>query len=236
MTKSTLIEKIRAYLRDTNGKIFEDSELSYMIDRAAEAYSADTGIFRSKFFFRVNSDGVCELPENYLKFLAAWNDNGEKICSIPIGEIARFYPDYYSIKGHPEFVYEDMDRIGCVRFCPNPYDFQNGISYTVPGYGTPVLKHGYGIPDHAINYGIPISLHFFEETGDMVYIRKESAENISDYMALLFHVLYQAYNNDSDFHNADKAAFYRSQYRRRIARFGQMKPGNTSIRKQRNFY
>ena len=236
MKKSQLIEKIRVFLRDTNGKIWSDQELSSFFDNAADAYSADTECFRSQFFFCVNADGICKLPENYLKFLAAWNDNGQKILSISVREIQRFLPDYTSVKGRPDFLYEEMDRIGTIRFSPNPYERQKVAEYSVAGYGIPDHAKTYGIPDHGRSYGIPSSIRIFQKAGDLIYIRRENAENIRDYMALIYHALYQAYNNDSDFHDAEKAEFYKTQYQRRIARFGQMKPANISIRKHRKFY
>ena len=85
-------------------------------------------------------------------------------------------------------------------------------------------------------YGVPTRVRKFIKTGDIVYIRQEKAEKIEDHMSLIYHVLYQAYNADSDFSNGEKAELYRVQYRNRIARFGQMRPSNRSIGKRLKFY
>ena len=102
-------------------------------------------------------------------------------------------------------------------------------------YGIPAAP-SYGIPTRTEDYGIPLKVCKFTKAGDVVFIRSERAENIPDYMALVYHVLYQAYNVDSDFSSPEKASLYNTQYRNRIARFGQMKSGNSSIRKRGKFY
>lgn len=236
MKISELIYRIREYLHDPDGKIWDDSELAEMIDRAAENYSSDTGIFRGHFNFVVDSDGGCNLPKNYIGFVAGWNDKGYHIENISVGELNRFYEQYTATDGDAEFVFEDLDDIGRFRFCPNPFKRQN-ITVYVPyyPYGIPAAP-SYGIPTRTEDYGIPLKVCKFTKAGDVVFIRSERAENIPDYMALVYHVLYQAYNVDSDFSSPEKASLYNTQYRNRIARFGQMKSGNSSIRKRGKFY
>lgn len=236
METAELIHRIREYLHDPEGKIWEDSELSEMLDRAAECYSADTGIFRGNFNIMVDSEGVCKLPKNYLSFVAGWNGKGIHIDGISAGELSRFYSQFTTTDGEAEFVYEDLDTIGHFRFCPNPFLRQNITVFTsYYPYGMPSIP-AYGIPTRTEDYGIPLVIRKFVKAGDVVFVRKESPENIPDYMALIYHVLYQAYNVDSDFNSPEKSSLYNTQYRNRIARFGQMKPGNSSVRKRGKFY
>ena len=231
-----LKRRIREYLHDPEGKIWDDDELAGRIERAAENYSSDTGMFRGHSLFVVDEDGGWSLPKNYISFVAGWNEKGYHIDNVSAGELKRFYPNYTATEGDAEFVFEDLDDIGRVRFCPNPFKQQNSTIY-VPYYPYGLAAApSYGIPAKAEDYGIPLKIKKFTKVGDVVYVRKERAENIPDYMALVYHVLYQAYNVDSDFSSPEKAALFKAQYRNRIARFCQMKSGNSSIRKRVKFY
>ena len=89
MKISELIYRIREYLHDPDGKIWDDSELAEMIDRAAENYSSDTGIFRGHFNFVVDSDGGCNLPKNYIGFVAGWNDKGYHMAVYTLSRVVQ---------------------------------------------------------------------------------------------------------------------------------------------------
>ena len=111
MKTAELIRRIREYLHDPEGKIWNDAELADMIDRAAENYSADTGIFRGHFNFVVDADGGCSLPKNYIGFVSGWTEKGYHIENVSVGELNRFYSNYIATEGDAEFVFEDLDDI-----------------------------------------------------------------------------------------------------------------------------
>lgn len=236
MNRRELIRRIREYLHDPEGKIWDNAELERMLDRAAESYSADTGIYRVPIKILVDEDGGCELPEKYLGLVALWNGSGYPVEKVSANELKRFYGFYTKTEGEAEYVYEDLDSIGRVRFCPNPYKKQNIREY-VPfyPYGIPYLTHR-GIPSRTTGYGIPHKILKFDTVVDGCYIRAEKAEKIQDHRALIYHVLWQAYHADSDFSDSGKAALYQGQYRARISRFRQMKGPNTTVRKRVKFY
>ena len=236
MLRSEYIQKIRLFLRDTKGKIFEDAELLSMLDKAARNYSADTGAYRGKFTFIVSSDRVCTLPGNYLGFLAGWNGDGRHVEPISCNELYRYYGNYSVVSGEPEFVYENIDSIGTFRLCPNPYIQQNlRIYQPYFPYGLVVCAN-YGIPLWCNDYGIPHKIYRYKNCGEAVYVRLEEAEKISDYMALIYNVLYQAYSVDSEFQNLSKAELYNTQYKKRIARFGQVKNNLATVRRRGKFF
>ncbi len=236
MLRTELIRKIRDWLRDAKGVVWKDSELSAMLDRAAEAWSADTGAYKGRFNIVVSVDGSCELPANYVAFLAGWNVKTQRIEAMSSAELARRHGDYSVRSGLPEYVYEELDSSGRLRFSPNPYEKQS-IRVLAPcyPYGIPVLP-AYGIPVNTVDYGIPKEIYRFTNVGDVVYIRTESPEKISDPLALVYHVLGQAYDVDSDFADSRKALFFQSQYRARAARFGQVRSANAGARKRGNFF
>lgn len=235
MTEKEYLLRIREYLHDPGGKIWSDDELSKMLVQAAETYSKDTGIFRGKFHFMVNSDGVCMVPKNFLALVAGWNSLGSHIEAIPASELSRFYGNFSVVEGDAEYCYEDFGDIGKMRLCPNPYAKQDVKYYQPASFGL-IPFSGYGIPAYGQDYGIPLVVNKFTPCGDAVYIRTEEFEKIPDYMALIYHVVYQAYTIDSDFQNTNKADLYYSQYKRRIAHFGQIKAMVSSVKNGGRYY
>jgi len=236
MTEQEYLLRIREYLHDPEGKIWDDDELTKMLVQAAETYSKDTGIFRGRLLFMVNSDGVCMVPKNFLALVAGWNSLGSHIEAIPASELSRFYGNFSVVEGEAEFCYEDLDSIGEMRLCPNPHKTQDArYYYPNSSFGIPSIS-SYGIPAYGQDYGIPLVVNKFTPCGDAVYIRAEEFEKIPDYMALIYHVVYQAYTIDSDFQNGSKGALYHSQYKRRIARFGQMKASVSSVKNGGKYY
>lgn len=235
MTEKEYLLRIREYLHDPEGKIWNDDELTKMLVQSAKTYSKDTGIFRGRFSIMVNSEGSFRLPKDFVAFVAGWNPNGKHINAIPVTEVSRYYGDFSSVEGDAEFCYEDFEDIGKARLCPNPYAKQDVKNYQPDSFGLIPLS-GYGIPLHGQEYGLPTVIYKFNSCGDAVYIRTEEFERIPDYIALIYHVVYQAYTIDSDFQNTNKADLYYSQYKRRIAHFGQIKAMVSSVKNGGRYY
>ena len=236
MQTAEYIKLIRAFLHDPDGKVFDDDELTGMLNTAAEAYCKDTGLYRGTFSFLVNEDGTGKAPDDYIEFVAGWNQEGRHIEMISSDELREQYGPYLSVKGTAQFIYEDFDSIGGFRLCPNPYDFQNLVLY-VPAspYGIMIFS-GYGTPAVRDGYGIPIAMRKHDSVGDASYVRSVGAEQIHDYMAVAYHAAYQAYTIDSDFQDLNKAQLYYSQYRGRVARTAQITHTSPRIRREGKFY
>jgi hypothetical protein len=235
MDKDEYLLRTRECLHDPEGKIWSDDELAGMLHRAAEAYSRDSGMYRGRFRFMTSHDGSFRLPDDFVSFVAAWNSKGFQISAIGTDELSRFYGDYSAVEGDAEFCYEDFGDIGRMRLCPNPHRKQGVKCYYPASYGLVPLS-GYGVPVHSQDYGIPVSVHRFRACGDAVYSRKERLEKIHDHAAIVYHAAYQAYTVDSEFQDTGKANFFLSQYRRRVARFGQIMANASGIRNGGRYY
>ena len=214
MKKEELIKRLRIHLYDKEGKIFKDHELEIFLDKSAEAYSRDSEIYRSGFYFCTDAEGRCRLPQDYIKLLTGWGI-GYQLEKMTEDELQRYYSDYRDVKGKPEFVYEETESSGKIKICPNPHDLQGVKSRIVKGYGLPV-SGGRGVFRQSKDYGIATGYRSFLRVGDCFYIRKENCEKISDYMALLFYALYQAYRAESDFHDENKSEYYHALYLNRV--------------------
>lgn len=236
MQTGEYIKIIRAFLHDPDGKVFDDAELTDMLETAAREYCKDTALYRGTFSFIVDENGACKVPDDYLEFVAGWNEDGRHIEAISTDELREQYGPYLSIKGTANFIFEDFDSIGGLRLCPNPYDLQH-IDLYVPAspYGI-MLFSGYGTPRTRSGYGIPVLIREYDNIGDASYVRAVDAEHIHDYMALVYHAVYQAYTIDSDFQDLNKAQLYFSQYRGRVARTGQITHTFPRVRREGKFF
>ena len=236
MTESDYIKTVRAFLHDSEGKVFDDEELLKMLSTAAYTYCKDTALYRGAFHFFVDEKGAGKLPDDYVEILAAWNGEGYHVEPISVSELSCIYGNYISVQGNERFVYEDLDDIGKYRLCPNPYENENVISFVsetpygitpFPGYGTPISRHGYGFSTDVRQYNF---------IGDAEYVRVVPIERIQDYMALVYHAVYQAYTIDSYFQDENKARLFYSQYRQRVARIGNILRSTPHIRSEAKFY
>ena len=236
MNERDYIRTIRAFLHDPEGKVFDDAELLKMLETAASTYCKDTALYRGAFSFFVDADGIGKLPDDYVEFVSAWSGEGYQIESISVSELADIYGNYISVQGGARFIYEDLDDIGKYRLCPNPFEKENVVSLVsehpygitpFPGYGTPVSRRGYGFSTNVRQY---------QFIGDAAYVRVVPIDRIQDYMALVYHAVYQAYAVDSYFQDENKARLFYSQYRLRVARTGNMLRSTPRIRSEAKFY
>lgn len=229
------IEIIRAFLHDPEGKVFDDAELTDMLETAAKTYCKDTALYRGFFSFLVAENGACKTPEDYIEFVAGWNQDGRHVEAISTDELREQYGQYLSVKGTANFIFEDFESIGGLRLCPNPYDLQH-IEIFIPesAYGM-MMYAGYGTPV-ANKYGIPYVMRKYESIGDASYVKSIPYDRVQDYMALIYHAVYQAYSIDSDFQDLNKAQLYYSQYRGRVARTGQINHSVPRVRQEGKFF
>ncbi len=230
------INLIRVFLHDPEGKVFDDAELTNMLETAAQTYCKDTALYRGTFSFLVDENGACEAPKDYIEFIAGWNEDGRHIEAISTDELREQYGPYLQIKGTANFIFEDFESIGGLRLCPNPYDLQHVVLF-VPAepYGI-MLFDDYGTPVTRGGYGIPVTIRKYDNIGDASYVRSVPSNLIHDYMALVYHAVYQAYTIDSDFQDLDKAQLYYSQYRGRVAKTGQIMRSVSRVRRDGKFF
>lgn len=226
MKLEEMVKILRRYSGDTEGKIWSDAELSDFLLDAVKAYSTDTGCFRRVFSFYPDADGKYKFPEDYLYFITGWNSDGNKIEAMNRREVLRYYPERDQKDGEAEYIYSDMDTPLGFRLCPNPAERQH--SEEIEGaedYGV-VLTDDYGTA-YEEEYGVLRRLIRFDFRGDVLYCREGKAEEVIDYMALIYHGCVSAFSADTDFADSDKANWFRERYRERSARFRQARHGLT---------
>ena len=69
------------------------------------------------------------------------------------------------------------------------------------------------------DYGVIYQIDIYNFVGDASYVRYRVASKIPDHVALLYNILSQAYEVDSDITSADKASLFRNYYNARISLF-----------------
>ena len=221
MDKRNFLLMVRNYLYDTSSLVWNDSELLQMTENAVKAYSEDTKFFHSQADFVPEKDGTYIYPDDFICFNAGWNSESISVKAISSYELEYYFPDPMNIKGCPEFIYDDISDKKHFRLCPDPAGMQN-MSEEVYDYG--ILQDGdYGTESNSGRYGVVYSVVNYEFVGDMMYSRYASFEEIHDYVALIYHVLFQAFDTDAEFSDHSKAAYYKSMYKSRVAMFNQVK-------------
>lgn len=234
MDKKNFISMVRNYLYDTNVLVWKDDELYKMTDSAVKAYSEDTKFFHSVFELVPDFYGGYRYPDDFICFNAGWNAKNFKIKAISEHELEYYFPDPMNLKGYPDFIFDDISDRGKFRLCPNPEDLQN-CHHEVYGYG--VLDNGeYGTEKDSGEYGVVYTITSFQFAGDIMYSRYAAFEEIKDYTALLYHVLFQAFDTDSEFSAPEKAAYYKQMYNSRIAMFNQVKYKHNGRSSVNNFF
>lgn len=220
MQREDILKRLRWYLFDVSGAAWTDEELAAMLDRAADAYSFDSGFFRSRFDLLVSEDGQGQFPDSYLSFVAAWNNEGQPIKPATPNELSKYAGNYAEMTGAAQFITGDLSSNGVFRLVPNPAGFSSAVEYDVEPYG--VLIDDWGVMDDS-DYGVCNTLTDFLPAGEVHFVRKGEVEEIKDHTALIYHVLAQAFNADTDFNDPDRASAYFAKYRERISGFVQIR-------------
>ena len=234
MTRSEYLAKIRLYLYDPDGKVWTDAELLQMLDEAVRSFCADSGIYRGRISILTDADGRVKMPGDYISLVAGWNTERE-LQPVSVNALNAERGDYITAEGMADYIYEDLDSGGTLRLCPNPNGLQD-VRVLQPWYqyGVPNLP-GYGIPVRTDNYGIPVIIYRYRPAGDLVYIRVESLERVADYMSVIYHVLYQAFLSDGDFHDESRSQGFYQIYQSRLGRLNQLRTV-PAVRKRSNFF
>lgn len=224
MDRKNFVSMVRNYLYDTSELVWKDDELDGMIDKAVKAYSEDTNFFHATVAFVPATDGKYYYPEDFIRFNAGWNSEGIQIKASSEHELEYFFPDPLGIKGVPSFIFDDISDRRKFRLCPDPAVIQNA-QHVNTDYGIR-SDAGYGTESSSGQYGVVLSVTTFQFVGDMMYSRYACFEEIKDYTALLYHVLFQSFDTDSEFSSPDKASYYKDMYKKRVAMFNQVKYKN----------
>lgn len=240
MERKGLIDMIRYYLYDTAGQIWKDREINRMIDNAVKAYSEDTGIYHAQADFVPDVFGNYYYPDDFIHFQCGWNVQQGTVSASCSHEIEYHFSDPLTVKGVPEFIYDDLNddlyNNRQYRLCPVPENMQN-VAVSIYGYGDLADDDGnYGVIDNLSDYGVFSGIVSYDFAGDMMYSRYASYSEVKDYTALMYHVLFQAFNMDTDFTDPDKAGYFKSMYENRIAMFKQVKHKNTGKTMNNNFF
>lgn len=224
MDRKNFISMVRNYLYDTSEMVWKDDELSQMIDKAVKAYSEDTIFFHSIAAFVPDTDGRYHYPDDFICFNAGWNSEGIQIKASSEKELEYFFSDPLDMNGVPSFIYDDISDRRKFRLCPDPAAIQDA-QHIIFDYGIRE-DDDYGTENSSGKYGVVLSVTSFQFVGDMMYSRYADFEEIKDYTALIYHVLFQAFDTDSEFSSPDKAAYYKEMYKKRVAMFNQVKNKN----------
>lgn len=221
---------VRRYLLDPDGKVWNDDELEQMIRRAARRYSEDAACFHGFFDFVPEADGSYVYPEDFISFLVGWNKDGRDVFAgaeyeVPGWEMER--------PGAPRIIYDDLTGPGKYRLAPNPAGEQARINLTIDAFGE-VIPPQFGVVD--CGPGVVCRAIGYNFAGDAVYVRYAEAREIRDYMALVYHALYQAHSTDAELSNPSYAQWCLARYNERVAMFRQVKHKNSGLARPGNFF
>jgi hypothetical protein len=233
MDKQGFVNKLRLFLADPDEKIWDEVELNTLIDEALKQYCKDSGAFTGSFDFYPDKNGKYQYPDDFADFMIGWNIRGQEITPTTAREL--FMRSYRNSNrtGEAQYIFDDLDSYGAFALYPEPV--QNAQSITItPAYGE-IFDSGYGVflDD---SYGTTLTVDSFDYAGTIYYRKLGRFEDVKDYMAVICYALYLAYNADSEFANAEIAAYWRNMYRTRIAVFGRVIHDNTGHTVSGNFY
>ncbi len=235
MDKKGYLSKLRFFLADTEGKMWDDTELFTLLDDALRKYCFDSGSFVGQFDFFPDKDGVYHYPDDFCSFMIGWNDDGREILQGTGRELfVRSYRDA-SRQGKVEYVFDDLDSYGAFSLFPLPADGQNAKTVSIaPDYGE-IIGSEYGVYATS-DYGLTLSVTAFDHAGTFFYHRMGTFEEVKDYMAVICYALFLAYNADSDFANPDIAAYWKRMYKSRLGATGRVVYHNAGRNVAGNFF
>jgi hypothetical protein len=235
MNKEDYINKLRLYLADPKGLIWEDSELYAILNDALKQYSNDSGYFVGKFYFFPDKNGKYKFPDDYEKFMLGYNEKGNVINAASAVTLFGRQGKITTRTGSAEYIYNDNSDYGEFALYPIPEDNQNLADIKVSDLYGEMQNNGYGVYQTE-EYGTTKDINLFSFAGEIYYHKTGRVEDVKDYMAIIFCALSIAYNTDSDFGNADIALFWKTQYKNRINAFSRIKNYNNGIRQTGIFY
>lgn len=235
MDKNGYLEKLRLFLADKDKKIWNDDELSILLDEALMQYCIDSGCFTGSFDFGPDDNGVYHYPDDFASFMIGWNAQGAEITPATAREL--FVRSCRDSKrtGEAEYIYDDLDSYGNYSLYPTPPDLQNRKKFTItPQYGE-LSDSNYGVY-LTEDYGTTLKLEIFDFAGRIFYKKAGKYENVKDYMAIIYYAMSLVYRADSDFANAELSAYWKNIYKTRLSVFGRIKHNNTGRAVSGNFF
>lgn len=235
MDKAGFLKKLRLYLADPDGKIWDDIELYRILDDALKQYCYDSGAFVGSFDFCPDSAGVYHYPDDFSAFMIGWNSKGEEITPASAREL--FYRsgrDAYRF-GDAEYIYDDLVSQGEFALYPTPPDMQNRKTISISSNYGEIMNSEFGV-FVADEYGTTLSVDNFDFAGTVFYRKNGNFEDVKDYMAVICFALNLAYCADSDFANSETAAFWKNMYKSRLAVFGRVLHNNSGKVVSGQFY
>ena len=230
MKTAEITRLARRLLGDPDGKVWNDDELEKMIRLAARRYSEDAGCYHGIFNFCPDAKGRYHYPGDFIAFLVGWNDEEHEVVA---GTERKIAGSEIERDGSPRFIYDDLSGPGEFRLSPNPEKRQERTEIGVDIWGE-VNPPEFGVVDRGL--GVVASAAGYNFAGDAAYIRYADAEKIRDYMALVYHTLYQAHSTDAELANPAYARFYLVRYRERVALFAPVRHKNSGQARPGNFF
>lgn len=235
MDKAGYLKKLRLFLADPDGKIWDDNELFALLDEALKQYFIDSGAMTGEFDFFPDKDGVYHYPDDFGAFMIGWNRNGTEITQATARDLFFRSRRDSDAEGEPEYIYDDLSSYGDFSLYPLPPEMQNTKSISItPAYGE-IIDDAYGvfITD---DYGTTLTIDSFDFSGTVYYRKTGRYEDVKDYMAVICYALNLAYCADSDLANADLAAYWKNMYKARLGVFDRVAHNNTGRTVTENFY
>jgi hypothetical protein len=229
------VKKLRMFLADPEGKIWDDVEINTLLNEALKQYCKDSGAFTGSFDFYPDKNGTYHYPDDYADFMIGWNTEDQEITPATARELFVRSCRDVSRTGEPEYIFDDLDSCGSFSLYPVPEAMQNRKDITItPDFGE-ISDSQYGV-FAADAYGTTLSVDVFDFAGTIIYRRTGNFEEVKDYMAVICYALNLAYCADSEFANPELAAYWKNMYRSRIAVFGRVAHENTGRTVSGNFY
>lgn len=233
MDKTGYVNKLRLFLADPGAKIWDDVELNTLLDEALKQYCKDSGAFTGSFDFHPDSEGKYHYPEDFADFMIGWNTAGQEITPASARELFMRSQRNANPTGEAEYIFDDRDLYGNFSLYPVPK--QNSQNITITPANGEIFDNSYGV-FLTDGYGTTFSVDRFDYAGTVYYRKTGRFEDVKDYMAVICYALYLSYNVDSEFANAELAAYWKNMYKSRLAVFGRVVHNNTGRTVSVNFY
>lgn len=235
MNKAYFLRKLRLFLADPDGKVWNDTELSRLLDASLEKYCLDSGFSTGVFDFFHDSNGLYYYPEDFGRYLTGWNETGEEILPSTSRELFIRRGMNSNLPGSAQYIYDDLGNHGEFILYPNPAQNQTVTVLRQENFYGEVIDDGFGVYITS-DYGTTFDVIKFEYYGTIYYRKICKYEEVKDYMSVISYALHLAYNSDSDFANADMASYWKSIYQSRIGVFSRVLHNNAGRTVMENFY
>jgi hypothetical protein len=236
MKKNEYIKKMRLFLADPDGRIWNDNEISILLEQSLKQYCIDSGAFTGRFDFCPDMNGIYHYPDDFGCFVIGWNEDNKEIIPATAFELFSSKNKNINFSGKVGYIYDDQSNYGDFEIYPLPPNKQNIQEMNIePVYGE-IIDSSCGVYMHGDAYGVTVSGAFFDFAGEIYYRKIGNFEDVKDYMAVIYYALSLAYNTDAELANPENAAFWKTQYQNRINAFGKIFYQNTGIKTSLNFY